>query len=722
MKKLTFSIILLTVGVSFFNVYRTALALYDRISTPTKLIINTDFSSITADACSPAINVTTRDSSNNSVNTASNVIVSLNDNSTTGSFYSEPSCSNASEVTSTTIPAGQSYSQVYFKDTITGSIALSASGSGFTTGTAIFLVNQSPTTPWLSQWWETVTSFFTPAPELTIETPVRTLYRPDVVSPEENIIITEQNITIPTGAINTSNGSVTGGGNIMITSNGSMPVTGSSIVSPAVNLQSTSGNISVGGNISSSGGGGGGSVTITAGSSISPFNVGPGSESGITGSISANGGSPGGNGGNINVTNSGTGGIISVGNNIDARSSAQGNGGNITIPAYSGSSRTGGITLPPINTLITPISIRSNGQCANGSCAESTTRVPGTFDETPDFENNPRGVSGGFGTVSDPNKRELETNKTQSVDFQVGIDTEIKDRVNVDFGGISLTPPPEEMERIERERKSKTVAPEKTVTSGLTSIWGWVKNTVNAVTNFASNAANSVVKTVTNIGGTTDATPQVPATTPSTETAQRLVPNNAQQPSVTTPVNTRTVTPSARTTGAPVTTPVTRTQTVTPLTTPTAKQVPTGTVPVITVPKTTPIVTPTPITKPITAPTLTPTPTPTPVELNVDTKVLDAGVVEGDKIQLKATVKLSDGTNANVTGEATWQVVGPVGTVTPDGEFRPKLGDSVSEYGEAYGAILVTWKDKQTGKMLSYSTKPFKVQLKIDNDSEEIGG
>lgn len=88
-------------------------------------------------------------------------------------------------------------------------------------------------------------------------------------------------------------------------------------------------------------------------------------------------------------------------------------------------------------------------------------------------------------------------------------------------------------------------------------------------------------------------------------------------------------------------------------------------------------------------------------------------VTEGDEIRFKAILTATDGTETEVTSEAGWQVVGPVGVITKPGIFTAKLDDSVSEFGEAPGSIAATWKDKD-GKEFTGATVIFKVEAKVE--------
>ncbi|MEI6296838.1 MAG: FecR domain-containing protein [bacterium] len=93
-------------------------------------------------------------------------------------------------------------------------------------------------------------------------------------------------------------------------------------------------------------------------------------------------------------------------------------------------------------------------------------------------------------------------------------------------------------------------------------------------------------------------------------------------------------------------------------------------------------------------------------------------VSEGEMFTLHATLYDKKGTTKDITKEAVWSVIGPIGKVTRPGSFAAKLDDSVSEVGEGNGFIIATWEDKNGKKMLGKSD-PVRVILKIDESINE---
>ncbi len=85
-------------------------------------------------------------------------------------------------------------------------------------------------------------------------------------------------------------------------------------------------------------------------------------------------------------------------------------------------------------------------------------------------------------------------------------------------------------------------------------------------------------------------------------------------------------------------------------------------------------------------------------------------VKEGEKVQFTAFVKFSDGSKKEITSEAKWQVLGPIGTITISGVFTSALDAKVAEYGEGSGAVIATWTDPATKTPFIDKTVIFKVK------------
>ena len=105
---------------------------------------------------------------------------------------------------------------------------------------------------------------------------------------------------------------------------------------------------------------------------------------------------------------------------------------------------------------------------------------------------------------------------------------------------------------------------------------------------------------------------------------------------------------------------------------------------------------------------------PTPKALSIEVRGGLLGIKEGNTREVRATLLLSDGTKRDVTSEAVWQVVGPIGSMSAGNIFVPKLALSVSELGEGTGAIVATWKDPRSGEALVGKTPLFRVEAHVE--------
>lgn len=110
-----------------------------------------------------------------------------------------------------------------------------------------------------------------------------------------------------------------------------------------------------------------------------------------------------------------------------------------------------------------------------------------------------------------------------------------------------------------------------------------------------------------------------------------------------------------------------------------------------------------------------------PQTLEIETSSLLDSIIEGGTIIFKALLVMSDGSRQDVTRDAKWRVLGEIGSINSSGEFRAKLGDSVSELGEAIGSVVVSWKDKTSGKEFLGKTQLIKVLPKVDELIEPRG-
>ena len=91
------------------------------------------------------------------------------------------------------------------------------------------------------------------------------------------------------------------------------------------------------------------------------------------------------------------------------------------------------------------------------------------------------------------------------------------------------------------------------------------------------------------------------------------------------------------------------------------------------------------------------------------------GVAEKDTISFTALYG-----NEDVTARATWEVLGPIGSVSK-GVFTAKLDATYAEFGHAPGAVIARYKDPVSKKELFAESAIFEVEAYIPEDTE-IGG
>lgn len=95
-------------------------------------------------------------------------------------------------------------------------------------------------------------------------------------------------------------------------------------------------------------------------------------------------------------------------------------------------------------------------------------------------------------------------------------------------------------------------------------------------------------------------------------------------------------------------------------------------------------------------------------------------VSEKDILIFKALVRTSDGISKDVTQEALWKVLGPVGGVSK-GVFTATLSSDMAEFGRAPGAVVATYTDLLTGKELVAESPIFEVKAFVPKGIETKG-
>ena len=115
------------------NIFGSGRILLDNL--PVKIAFTSASKNLTAGIASTLITLQTQDSAGNPLNVAGNTIISLTSSSTGGRFDSSAGGAFSGTLTSVTIAAGSNSAAIYYKDTLSGSPTITASGPGLTAAT-----------------------------------------------------------------------------------------------------------------------------------------------------------------------------------------------------------------------------------------------------------------------------------------------------------------------------------------------------------------------------------------------------------------------------------------------------------------------------------------------------------------------------------------------------------------------------------------------------------
>jgi len=96
------------------------------------------------------------------------------------------------------------------------------------------------------------------------------------------------------------------------------------------------------------------------------------------------------------------------------------------------------------------------------------------------------------------------------------------------------------------------------------------------------------------------------------------------------------------------------------------------------------------------------------------------GVSERDTISFVAVLTMSDGSTKDVTQDAVWEVVGPIGSIQK-GVFTAALDPSIAEFGRGPGAVTATYTDSASGKKFEATTEIFEVAAYIPSSVDTSG-
>lgn len=97
------------------------------------------------------------------------------------------------------------------------------------------------------------------------------------------------------------------------------------------------------------------------------------------------------------------------------------------------------------------------------------------------------------------------------------------------------------------------------------------------------------------------------------------------------------------------------------------------------------------------------------------------GIKEGDKVNFKASLRMSDG-SMRQTKDVKWTLIGPVGEINSQGVYKAVLSDEIAELGEGIGAVMASYKDP-SGKEYQTKTELFKVEAFVsEGEVDETQG
>lgn len=109
---------------------------------PSQLVIVSDAQQVQTGACSGAVTVESKDEYGNASPVTSPTAITLSASLGGTSYYSDPACGNA--VSNLTLAAGESQLDFHFKATVTGSLRLTVSASGLTSGSQDQTITAAP--------------------------------------------------------------------------------------------------------------------------------------------------------------------------------------------------------------------------------------------------------------------------------------------------------------------------------------------------------------------------------------------------------------------------------------------------------------------------------------------------------------------------------------------------------------------------------------------------
>jgi hypothetical protein len=109
------------------------------------------------------------------------------------------------------------------------------------------------------------------------------------------------------------------------------------------------------------------------------------------------------------------------------------------------------------------------------------------------------------------------------------------------------------------------------------------------------------------------------------------------------------------------------------------------------------------------------------LQLELSAPVSLSKITERDIIHFKAIVYFKDGTHRDVTTEASWRVLGPIGNISTTGVFSAMLEPDTAEFGIGSGAVVATWQDPISGAEILGKSVIFEVKAYVPATIERQG-
>ncbi|MDD5032553.1 MAG: FecR domain-containing protein [Candidatus Pacebacteria bacterium] len=110
-----------------------------------------------------------------------------------------------------------------------------------------------------------------------------------------------------------------------------------------------------------------------------------------------------------------------------------------------------------------------------------------------------------------------------------------------------------------------------------------------------------------------------------------------------------------------------------------------------------------------------------PIKLLVRPADFSGEIKEGERITFQAVLIMADNSEKIVTEGVKWQVLGQMGKMERPGVFYAELDSTISEFGEASGAVIAVWESEDGTVNFLAKTKIFKVRARVEETTDTRG-